>query len=179
MLKLLKGTKLFKIKVYDLKGMTIYSTELQQIGENKSDNAGVMDGLRGLNSSELVHQHQLGAFEGEVQDRDQVESYVPRYDPASGKVSGVFEIYGDATAVLAEIGKRQWIMVFSVIALLSLLYLALHVIVKNAQDHITEQNRQREKAQQALALSEERWKFALEGSDAGVWDRNLQTGRRI
>ena len=30
-------------------------------------------------------------------------------------------------------------------------------------------------AQQELAISEERWKFALEGADAGVWDWDLET----
>ncbi len=175
-LTLLSGTKVFKIKVYDLKGMTIYSTELKQIGEDKSGNAGVMDGLRGVSSSELVHQDTFSAFEGEVQNRDLVETYVPRYDPISGKVSGVFEIYGDATALVAEVARRQWLVVGAVIGLLALLYLALSIIVKRAQDHIDEQNRERQKVQQALGLSEERWKFALEGAGDGVWDRNLQTG---
>ncbi len=178
-LKLLRGGKIFKIKVYDLKGMTIYSTELTQIGEDKSNNRGVIGGLQGMSSSELVHRDQFNAFEGEVQNRDVVETYVPRYDPDSGKIGGVFEIYGDATAVVSEVGKRQWTMVFAVIALLSLLYLALSIIVKTAQNFIFQQNKEREKAQKDLALSEERWKFALEGAGDGVWDRNLQTGEAV
>jgi PAS domain S-box-containing protein len=32
-------------------------------------------------------------------------------------------------------------------------------------------------AQRELAISEERWKFALEGADAGVWDWDLETNR--
>lgn len=178
-LRLLGDTKIFKIKVYDLSGMTIYSTELNQIGEDKSKNPGVVGALRGLNSSELVHQNQFNPFEAEVQARSVVESYIPRRDPGTGAVSGVFEIYGDATVVLADIRKRQWTMVVSVMALLSLLYLALHMVVRRAQAHIAEQNRQREDAQRSLALSEERWNFALEGSDAGVWDRNVQTGEVV
>ena len=177
--KLLKGTKIFKIKVYDLRGMTIFSTELRQIGEDKGNNAGVIAGLHGRSSSQLVHRDQFSATEGEVQNRDLVESYVPRYDPATGKVSGVFEIYGDATSVLAEIDRRQWYMVLSVTGLLALLYLVLSAIVKRAQDVIIEQNQERERAQKALSLSEERWKFALEGSGDGVWDRNLQTGEAV
>ena len=178
-LMLLKNTSIFKIKVYAPGGMTIYSTELKQIGEDKAGNAGVMDGLRGKSSSRLSHRDQFSAFEGEVQNRDLVETYVPRYDPATGRVSGVFEIYGDATSVLGEIGKRQWYVVFAVIGMLALLYLALFIIVKRAQDLIVNQNQQREQAQQALALSEERWKFALEGAGDGVWDRNLETGEVV
>ena len=175
-LTLLSGTKIFKIKVYDLRGMTVYSTELEQIGEDKSKNAGVIDGLRGLNSSLLVHQDQFSAFEGEVQSRDLVETYVPRFDSALGTVIGVLEIYGDATYVLAEIGKRQRYMVVSVVGLLALLFAMLFAIVKRAQNLIVRQNQEREAAQEALRSSEERWQFALEGSGAGVWDRNLPTG---
>ena len=175
-LMLLSGSKIFKIKIYDIRGITIYSTEAKQIGEDKSSNRGVIGALSGLSGSELVHRDHFSTFEGVVQDRDLIETYVPRFDPASGKVIGVFEIYGDATDVLSDIGKRQWILVLSVITLLSLLYLALYVIVQNAQKHIARERQQREIAQQALVSSEERWKFALEGSDAGVWDRNLQTG---
>ncbi|MCK9387978.1 MAG: diguanylate cyclase [Sulfuritalea sp.] len=151
--RLLKGTKIFKIKVYDLRGMTIFSTEPGQIGEDKSSNAGVMDGLRGRNSSRLTHRDQFSAFEGEVQNRDLVESYIPRYDPATAKVSGVFEIYGDATSILSEVDRRQWYMVFSVIGLLTLLYLVLSAIVKSAQDLIVQQSQERERAQEALRLA--------------------------
>lgn len=178
-IKLLEGTRIYKIKVYDLQGRTMYSTDLQQIGEDKSDNAGVLGGLRGLNSSELVHQNQLSSFEGELQDRDVIESYIPRYDPLTGKVSGVFEIYRDATTVLAQVGQRQWLLVAAVVALLAMLYLAVFIIVKRAQDKIIAQHQERQIDQQALALSEERWKFALEGAGDGVWDRNLQTGEVV
>ena len=175
-LKLLDGTKVYKIKVYDLRGRTVYSTELSQVGEDKSDNAGVLAGLRGVSSSEMVRKHQISSFEGELQDHDVIESYIPRYDPATGQVSGVFEIYRDATSVLRDVRQRQWILVAAVIALLTLLYLVVFTIVKRAQDQIIEQNRERQKVQQALTLSEERWKFALEGAGDGVWDRNLDTG---
>ena len=178
-LTLLAGTKVFKIKVYDLDGKTVYSTELKQIGEDKSKNAGVIAALQGRSSSELAHRDTFSSFEGEVQDRDLVETYVPRYDPNTRKVSGVFEIYGDATALVAEIDRRQRIVVGAVVALLSLLYVVLWIMVKRAQDQITEHSRQRRKAQQALALAEQRWQFALEGSETGVWDHDLVSGEVI
>jgi len=177
--KLLEGTRIFKIKVYDLKGRTIYSTDLSQIGQNKSDNAGVIAALQGRNRSALAHGERISTFEGELTDRDTVESYIPHFDPATGQVDGVFEIYRDATTLIKDINKRQLVLVGSVIALLSLLYLAVFYIVKTAQDRLTAQSRERQKALQALAHSEERWKFALEGAGDGVWDRNLETGEVV
>ncbi len=178
-LRLLQSSDITKIKVYDLRGMTVFSTDSAQIGEDKSQNEGVIKALRGVSSSELVHENQLSPSEGEVQEHDVVESYVPRHDPATGRVSGVFEIYGDATTVLTDIGRRQWLVVATVIALLSLLFGVLWLIVKRAQGIIVERGRAHKRAQEALALSEERWKFALEGNGDGVWDRNLQTGEVV
>jgi len=177
--KLLEGTKIFKIKVYDLKGRTIYSTDLRQIGQDKSANAGVIAALQGQSSSALVHHDQLSTFEGELTNQDMVESYIPRFDPATGQVTGVFEIYRDATGLVKEIRKRQIELVGAVIGLLALLYLVVFSIVKRAQDKLTAQGRERQKVQAALAEAEERWKFALEGSGDGVWDRNLTSGEVV
>lgn len=38
---------------------------------------------------------------------------------------------------------------------------------------------EREKIQERLTLSEERWRFALEGAGDGVWDWNLHTGEAV
>lgn len=142
----LKGTRVFKIKAYDLKGMTIFSTDTHQIGEDKRDNPGVAAGLLGLSSSRLVHRDQISYFEGVVQNRDLVESYVPHYSRTTGKVTGVFEIYGDATGVLTEIDRREWYLVIVVIGPLALLYLAMFFIFKRTQDALLRSNQARSAA---------------------------------
>jgi len=177
--KLLEGTSIFKIKVYDLRGRTIFSSDRDQIGQDKSTNVGVVAALKGSSSSQLVHHNQLSTFEGELTDRDMIESYIPRFDPVTGQVTGVFEIYRDATAVLAQIRERELKLVGSVIVLLALLYLTVFSIVKRAQSRLIAQSQERQRAQAALEESEERWKFALEGAGDGVWDRNLKTGEVV
>jgi diguanylate cyclase (GGDEF)-like protein/PAS domain S-box-containing protein len=176
---LLKGTSIFKIKLYNRLGMTVFSTDPKQIGEDKSKNSGFIAAMRGRAESKLTHRDTFSAFEGEVQNRDLVESYVPLNDPFSGKIVGVSEIYGDATHSLTYIGERQLYIVITVIGLLALLYMALFAIVQRAQDLINRQNLERERSQQALSESEERWKFALEGAGDGVWDRDMQTGEVV
>lgn len=153
-LALMRGSNTFKVKVYDLKGMTVYSTELRQIGEDKSANAGVIAGLNGAITSELVHRNSFSALDREVMNRDLIQSYIPQYDPATGKVSGVFEVYSDVTLLLKEIGEKQWYVVGAVVALMAALYAALFLIVNFAQRVILRQRWEHDRVQEALRNAE-------------------------
>jgi len=140
-LALMRGSSVFKVKVYDLKGMTLYSTELKQIGEDKSANAGVIAAAHGQTLTELVHRNTFSALEKEVLNRDLIQSYIPAYD--QGRISGVFEVYSDATPFLGAISRRQWLVVGAVVGLLAALYGALIFFVNRAQGIIRSQSRAR------------------------------------
>jgi len=99
-----RTTDVLKVKIYRLDGMTVYSSERAQIGEDKSANLGFQSAARGQTASELTTRGRFGGFDGEMYDRDLVSSYVPLRQ--EGRVEAVLEIYSDRTDSIALIGKE-------------------------------------------------------------------------
>ena len=179
-----RGTSVFKIKVFDLRGITVYSSEHSQVGDSKIDNLGWQSAMKGVPASELTHRDTFSAFEGNVEDRDVISSYLPVYEPGTvDKLVGVFEIYSDVTPFLARInetseniqaiadGNLQQVqtrasinqadierssttMFIIILGLLLVLFLALFLIVRRADRIIKAQEDEKEKGQLQLAQSE-------------------------
>jgi len=151
-LALMRGSSAFKVKVYDLKGITLYSSELAQIGEDKSGNAGVAAAWHGRITSEIVHRNSFSALEREVLDRDLVQSYIPAYE--AGRIVGVFEVYSEATPYVKEVARNQWLLIAAVVGLLTALFGALFLIVSTAQAIIRRQGHARYREFLAAAAHE-------------------------
>lgn len=116
----LSGLSVVKIKVYNLAGITVFSTELAQIGENKLDNPGFMAARQGEVASELTHRDTFSAFEQTISDRDVFSSYLPIYD--DGQIVGVFEVYDDVTPLVVRTNQVQGLALAGVFLLLGILF---------------------------------------------------------
>ncbi|AOF88226.1 his Kinase A domain protein [Hydrogenophaga sp. RAC07] len=179
----MQGGTIFKIKVYDLSGITVYSTELAQIGEDKSGSAGWKSARDGKAISELTFRDKFSALQGVVENRNLIASYLPVIEPGSQSVVGVFEVYADVTPFLSQIqatseefklvalnnesrlahqaaSDQQQVQSSSnrqlliVAGLLALLYIVLLSIVQRAQTVIERQARESDATKQRLAQSE-------------------------
>ncbi len=126
----MSGLSVIKVKIYDLDGDTVFSTEAAQIGEDKSANTGFQAALSGQIASELAHRDTFSAFEGEISNRDVVSSYIP-IQPAgqNGPVEGVFELYSDVTILVERIEATQRNVIVGVSLIQLMLYLVLFLIV--------------------------------------------------
>lgn len=128
---LMRDSGIVKIKVYNLNGLTVFSSDPKQIGEDKSTNGGFLSALAGTTVSELTHRNRFDAFEGTLSEIDVISSYIPVTE--QGERVGVFEIYQDVTAFTEQIKRVVWQMWATVLGVLGIVYLAQLLVVRRAQ----------------------------------------------
>jgi signal transduction histidine kinase len=145
----MKGSSVLKVKVYDMKGLTVFSTDATQIGQDKSDNLGFQAAISGEMATELTHRDTFSVFEDMLVDRDVISSYIPIYN-LTGDLSGVFEVYDDVTPLLAQIEARQWDVIIGVVLILVALYGLLFAIVRRAEQIMRRQQAERLRMEEAL-----------------------------
>ena len=128
-----------KVKIYNLQGLTVFSTDQEQIGEDKSDDPGFVQARNGGIATELTHRGEIYVFEKGVVSRDIITSYVP-VRHVDGSVAGVFELYTDVTPLLDRI-KRTTTKVMIIMFLISgVLYVMFFMIVHYADRTLRRQH---------------------------------------
>ncbi len=142
-----RGLQVVKIKIYNMEGLTVYSTEPRQIGENKAGNSGFQKARIGKVTSDLVFRDHFSATEQVIENRNLLSSYIPVHKIPGGPVEGVIEIYSDVTPLVADIERTEYTVLGGVTGLLLLLYLFLLMIVRRADRIIRAHENAERKAQ--------------------------------
>jgi diguanylate cyclase (GGDEF)-like protein len=137
----MSGTNVVKVKVYNLQGRTVYSTEPSQIGGDESTNSAFQEASKGKVASALTYKDRFTAFHHEISQRDILFSYIPLRSNVNGTVEGVFEVYTDVTDLTEKLKEQRQIVTLSVATVFAVLYIVLFLIVKRADTIIADSAR--------------------------------------
>lgn len=145
------GSRILKVKIYNLSGFNIYSTEHVQIGQDKSDNPGFQSAIAGKSISVLAYRNQFHSFEQTVADRHLLSTYVPLYVPGGGgAIVGVFELYSDVTEMVHTIDQTRRVIFAVALLCFALIFAGLYWVIRRGQRIITHQYQELEEAHQTI-----------------------------
>lgn len=129
--ELMKNSDIIKLKVYNLNGLTVFSSEAAQIGESNQDNLGFQTALNGSPRSALTHRNQFDSFEGVRVNVDVLASYLPIR--ADGQIKGVIELYQEVTPFVKDLHQVLLEVMLGGAVIMLVLYLIQLLIVSYAQ----------------------------------------------
>lgn len=146
-LQKIHGLRVAKVKIYNLNGLTVFSTEAEQIGKSSAGNSGFQRAIKGEIDSELVFRSQFSATEKITENRNLLSTYIPIRRTLNGDIEGVFEVNTDVTSLVQDIKRDEYTIIGVVTLLLSVLYFFLLIIVRHADRIIKTHGNEERKAQ--------------------------------
>jgi diguanylate cyclase (GGDEF)-like protein len=142
-LLMMKGLQIVKIKIYNIDGLTVFSTDERQVGEDKSGNSAFQRARAGEVVSDITFRDKFDAAEGTIANRNLIFSYIPVRAVPGAPPEAVAEVYSDVTDLLARQSRAEWQIVGLVAALLSALYVFLYFAIRKADAIIQRQEQER------------------------------------
>jgi signal transduction histidine kinase len=136
-----------RIKIYNARGVVVFSSRRDQIGEDQSDNLGFQNAMRGEVTAELVYRDSFNAFDRATEDDNLVQTYIPVRKVPAEPVKGVLELYTDVNNLVrqAELSEFRILAIGAFIVPLlwgAMLYFVSRTtrIIANQQETIRERN---------------------------------------
>jgi signal transduction histidine kinase len=182
-----RGTDLVRVKIFDARGYVVYATDRAQLGTLQADSAGFLSAVKGQVATQLVYRDDFSAFDGALQARDLVSSYVPV--KGSNGVEAVVEVYTDRTDSIDAVRTHGWRVVAFVALLLSAVSAVMWVLFhrqRKRQQRLVETHQ--DLLEQQSRLSDERMQAESDKSDF-LWnvtralqrptDRMVETLRHV
>ena len=121
---LMQDTTVARIKIYNRRGVVVYSTKPDQAGEAQEDNGGFDSAIKGKIASKLVYSGAFSFGRG-TEDDNLMSTYIPVRRSAADPVQGVFEIYTDVDDLIAQNEQAIFKILAGIGLVLAFLYFVL------------------------------------------------------
>jgi signal transduction histidine kinase len=135
-----QSLSIVKVKIFDLRGRTLFSTDLKQIGEHLQ-RRGYVEARSGKVTTQLDRRHRFKTFDRKIYDRHLISSYIPlREGGSTGDIILVFELYSDVTPFLQHLEQTQRNIVVVLAIALGSLYFFLFSLIQRADRILKKQH---------------------------------------
>lgn len=173
------GLNIVKVKIYNLNGLTVFSTDTEQIGEDRSNSPRFISARSGKPASEVEEVSVPDQSSDVVTMHTLLSSYIPIQKAEHMPVDAVFEIYTDMTVLVAKLDQTQKNITTAVIASFGLLYIFLFMIVRRADRIIISQNKQHIHELEKIRLNSNDDQLTGLGNRAGFNERLADATKRV
>ena len=151
---LMRNTAVVKVKLYNRLGTVIFSTDPEQVGENRFDNNGFRTAMHGNVSSELILRDSPYDTDRGLAEADTLASYIP-VRGTNAAIEGVLELYQDVTPFMQLLSRTLWWVTGGVACIFGGLYLMQFLVVRRAQKILTDQEGRIKAARDTLEIQVE------------------------
>jgi len=163
--RMLKGTPIDQIKIYNVQGRIVYATRHELIGSSKRHTPAFQRAIQGKTVNTASYRGVYSELEAETYDRNLLSSYVPLRG-ADGRVDTVFEVYQSLPDVDAQ-ARGSSALAFGVIfGVMLALYAALLVVVQCGARVIGQQRRALTRANEHLVAAKQAAERASQAKSA-------------
>jgi signal transduction histidine kinase len=139
--ELLRDSRVARIKVYNRRGLVIYSTNSGQIGSPQEANPGFSTAMAGSVSVQLIYRDSFNAFDRATEEDNLVQTYFPVRRTPAMPVIGVFEVYTDVNALVLEVERTELTMLVGTVLMIGFIYTALLLLVFMVERQLRAQRR--------------------------------------
>lgn len=144
---LLRNTGVLQLRICNRLGAVVFSTDAAHVGENAPRGAGFRTAMGGSVFSEFLP-HRRG---GTQVAQDVVASHIPLRS-ADQTVIGSLELDQDVSPFMIQLQRHLWLVMGGVLAVCATLYFLQFLVVRRAQQILTEQERRLKAAHDALEV---------------------------
>lgn len=135
---------IIKIKIYDLNGYTVFSTDPSQTGDMKLGQASFAAARNGTVVSKLAFRDKIYARTELIENRNILSSYMPIIYGKDGKIVAVLEIYKDVSLLIDDINLTQKRIILAVTSGLIILFAILFFLIRHADQIIRSYNKEQQ-----------------------------------
>ncbi len=146
----IQGLGIIKVKIYNNKGLTIFSSEFNEIGDLNKTWPRFIKAMNGKITSQLSFQDNNFEKKEVLKNKDIISSYVPIPMGDDTTIQAVFEVYKDITKIINKTYKIQHDIFLSIASVLFLLFLILFVVIRKADRVIKEYNHMQEEESEKI-----------------------------